>query len=541
MAAQGGTGGPDTGPERPVSPRGPRMDGGGRISQPPPFGGGRGLEYRTWARRFTDYLTLKEIEGKLKDTDHGYKLRLLRMAMQYESAADAWLQRRETKEKIQQLTIPAQAAQEGRAATQGVSEYEATWQALKEEFGMPAAQEVVEFYSMRMLPGETPLQFGHRLTARFQVLSEAELVPLGEAAKTYLHALPVHLQRAAETFLNLNPMDTTPLSRLVEHVDKLYIGMSSQAVHGMGGMRAAASRAPPMVGPRDADARRARLQPTVRAALLTDAAGPSAPREDGARSIGMAPVPPPRGKQCTHCGKHGHTQEDCWTLHPELRPARNPRRDPQGRQRPWERSGAAYPPPATLVAQDMERENERLQRELQEAQQTIAALSMAASSENDKRVRFQDECAMVAAELPHSYLVKPPVLLRQLQEGRGNAGAPTAPKQRPDLNPEATSEKTGQVHRKLLSLAGELTRLAGSMLPEAAPQQPGPADGPAPSTLPCTLRSKGGKQARRRVWRARVSRWQRCASTTAQAASWCILTSRAPRTSDCRSAVMASS
>lgn len=32
---------------------------------------------------------------------------------------------------------------------------------------------------------------------------------------------------------------------------------------------------------------------------------------------------------CTHCGNEGHDEENCWKLHPELRPERNHRNGKQ--------------------------------------------------------------------------------------------------------------------------------------------------------------------------------------------------------------------
>jgi len=32
---------------------------------------------------------------------------------------------------------------------------------------------------------------------------------------------------------------------------------------------------------------------------------------------------------CTHCGTEGHDEENCWKLHPELRPERNDRNGKQ--------------------------------------------------------------------------------------------------------------------------------------------------------------------------------------------------------------------
>ena len=242
-------------------------------------------------------------------------------------------------------------------------------------------------------------------------------MPLGAAAKTYIRALPVYLQHAAEAFLKLHPMDTTPLSDLVEHTDKLYVGMSSQAVYGMGGMRAGAGKSAPGDMQRETEVQHVQLQQPPYAVLLSDAA---APQEGEARGTGAASPLRGGGKQCSHCGKYGHTQENCWTLHPDLRRARGPQRVPQGRQRPWGRRGAAYRPPATLVVQDLKLDNERLQRELHEVRQAIAAMAADARAPGEKRVTFS-ECAMVSAELPLSYRVKPPVFARQLKGDRAGA------------------------------------------------------------------------------------------------------------------------
>jgi hypothetical protein len=350
-----------------------RGGGDGFRGQAPKFNGRKGEPYSRWKRLYHEFLLAQQSR---REWDAAEQWRHLPYGMAYGTPACYEFEAQQPR-LVEQATatVSAGEGQPPLAVFDAPLALQLAWQWLDEQYGVPDAQELLEFTQMRRDLRDPAHQsvsgWGACVMGKFLPLKNRALATLSQANKVFLDGLEEALRQDPHlsTFIVDNPLNTCELSELVARAEKTAQGRAGYAALASQGARKpnaldisqlndAAKRkmlrqlaaetgqavvpagqlAPaPQPGQRGkwcdyhrnathntADCRALQQQQQqqlhAQAPGLTAAAGQLAPHPGAGpprpRPTSAQPVP-----QCSFCGKTRHTEERCWAKHPELAPA----------------------------------------------------------------------------------------------------------------------------------------------------------------------------------------------------------------------------
>ena len=349
----------------------------------PKFDGQKGEPYARWKLLYSEYLMNSRLRRILTTDEDRWEA----LPFAFEYSSPVYYQFADKKTEL--LTNQRMQRQMGAAAAAAAAgpDYEAlladAWQWLDNSYGVPDAVEHQEFLNLRRDTSRSAQRsvagWGACVLGKFAPLSARNLVTVLQANQVFLEGLDKGVRADLHPFLLDNPVNTCPLGLLVARAEQVAQGRASLA--------AAPGKIPrePAAGEalsQMSDAAKRKLLKQLAAHLnLSDPTAPgpsgSSPPEpkavkycrlhrtnrhsdaecrdqqhsSGARPPGaQANAAQSSGAPfCDHCRKTGHTQDRCWELHPECRPAWYREKREQRPQRAANNAHAANKPAPALT------------------------------------------------------------------------------------------------------------------------------------------------------------------------------------------------
>ena len=372
---------PETGEDRwPCMAEDEEPRRGAFRDEAPKFDGRKGERYTRWKLLYKEYLLTQRLRGILTTDEDRWEV--LPFAFEYSSPVFYQFENKRTElltnQRMQrQLAAPAAAA----ADPDYSALLAATWQWLDSSYGVPDAVELQEFLNLRRDTRRAAQQsvagWGACVLGKFTPLSARNLVTVAQANQVFLDGLEEGIRQDLHPFLLDHPVNTCPVGMLVDRAEQVAQGRASlAAAPGKVPRKPAASE----VFAQLSDAAKRKLLKQLAADLnLSDPTAPSQSsssppgpkgtkycslhrtnrhsdaecreqqRSAGAKTPGALAnaAQSPGAPFCDHCRKTGHTQEKCWELHPEYRPAwYRERREPRPHRPATNAHTASKPTPA---------------------------------------------------------------------------------------------------------------------------------------------------------------------------------------------------
>jgi len=330
----------------------PEPDGWGFRGAAPKYDGRKGEPFYRWKLAYEEYILMQKGRGMLSTAEDQWAA--LPFAFVYSSPA--YYEFNAKRADVLQDVSSSTPNHEHMIAQM--------WQWLNSHYGLPDAQELHDFLNMKRdmrLPAHQSVAgWGACVIGKFAPLKAQHLATRAQANQVFLEGLEEAVRTDLHPFLLENQVNQCPLESLVARAELVACGLAGLAAlsgkSGRGGkqpvteavaqmseparrrlLRQLAAESGMTLSPLPAPAASASVQQRTGAARVycslhkssthSDAdcraqqstAGSSRPQQNSAAA---AQVPQrPQSSRCTHCGKPGHGEDQCWSKHPEQRPS----------------------------------------------------------------------------------------------------------------------------------------------------------------------------------------------------------------------------